>query len=147
MKFYNHLSILHHLIYRRSIYIIFFFFSSRRRHTRLQGDWSSDVCSSDLLRLRSARGHGERGGERPSACSEADQHECHARERCAAAEEHEQLEAVAVVGGGAPLGAEGWDNEGGQRPRRILDREVPVGHLPRDDQLPVPLVERRVDDL
>src|SRR3989454_80062 len=28
--------------------IVFFFFSSRRRHTRLQGDWSSDVCSSDL---------------------------------------------------------------------------------------------------
>src|SRR5256885_11605451 len=28
--------------------VIFFFFSSRRRHTRLQGDWSSDVCSSDL---------------------------------------------------------------------------------------------------
>src|SRR2546426_11936569 len=25
-----------------------FFFSSRRRHTRLQGDWSSDVCSSEL---------------------------------------------------------------------------------------------------
>src|SRR5256885_4342257 len=30
----------------------FFFFSSRRRHTRLQGDWSSDVCSSDLSWLR-----------------------------------------------------------------------------------------------
>src|SRR3989454_12317257 len=29
---------------------LFFFFSSRRRHTRLQGDWSSDVCSSDLTR-------------------------------------------------------------------------------------------------
>src|SRR3989454_12258670 len=29
-----------------------FFFSSRRRHTRLQGDWSSDVCSSDLARRR-----------------------------------------------------------------------------------------------
>src|SRR3989454_12471202 len=28
-----------------------FFFSSRRRHTRLQGDWSSDVCSSDLTLL------------------------------------------------------------------------------------------------
>src|SRR5205807_6800123 len=28
-----------------------FFFSSRRRHTRLQGDWSSDVCSSDLERF------------------------------------------------------------------------------------------------
>src|SRR5256885_9288983 len=27
---------------------VLFFFSSRRRHTRLQGDWSSDVCSSDL---------------------------------------------------------------------------------------------------
>src|SRR5256885_12612691 len=30
------------------IHMLFFFFSSRRRHTRLQGDWSSDVCSSDL---------------------------------------------------------------------------------------------------
>src|SRR5256885_10226219 len=30
---------------------MFFFFSSRRRHTRLQGDWSSDVCSSDLATL------------------------------------------------------------------------------------------------
>src|SRR5256885_3811713 len=29
-------------------FLSFFFFSSRRRHTRLQGDWSSDVCSSDL---------------------------------------------------------------------------------------------------
>src|SRR5256885_2893089 len=31
-----------------SLSTLFFFFSSRRRHTRLQGDWSSDVCSSDL---------------------------------------------------------------------------------------------------
>src|SRR2546430_4360914 len=29
--------------------LIFFFFSSRRRHTRFDCDWSSDVCSSDLL--------------------------------------------------------------------------------------------------
>src|SRR5437762_4236699 len=29
-------------------YFFFFFFSSRRRHTRYIGDWSSDVCSSDL---------------------------------------------------------------------------------------------------
>src|SRR5256885_2833442 len=28
-------------------FYVLFFFSSRRRHTRLQGDWSSDVCSSD----------------------------------------------------------------------------------------------------
>ena len=31
--------------------IFFFFFSSRRRHTRYIGDWSSDVCSSDLRTL------------------------------------------------------------------------------------------------
>src|SRR5438477_3474045 len=31
-----------------------FFFSSRRRHTRLTCDWSSDVCSSDLARVRTA---------------------------------------------------------------------------------------------
>src|SRR5207245_8243590 len=29
--------------------ISFFFFSSRRRHTRCYRDWSSDVCSSDLI--------------------------------------------------------------------------------------------------
>src|SRR6266850_5064188 len=37
------------------IYLFFFFFSSRRRHTRLQGDWSSDVCSSDLAREQQLR--------------------------------------------------------------------------------------------
>src|SRR6266487_3067215 len=31
--------------------IVCFFFSSRRRHTRWTGDWSSDVCSSDLLNV------------------------------------------------------------------------------------------------
>ena len=30
--------------------VVFFFFSSRRRHTRLVSDWSSDVCSSDLVK-------------------------------------------------------------------------------------------------
>src|SRR5690554_7358745 len=29
--------------------LFLFFFSSRRRHTRCGRDWSSDVCSSDLL--------------------------------------------------------------------------------------------------
>src|SRR5205809_1311151 len=29
--------------------LFFFFFSSRRRHTRCSRDWSSDVCSSDLV--------------------------------------------------------------------------------------------------
>src|SRR2546422_9946326 len=31
----------------------FFFFSSRRRHTRCSRDWSSDVCSSDLVVIAS----------------------------------------------------------------------------------------------
>src|SRR5437868_11265324 len=30
-------------------FVFFFFFSSRRRHTRSKRDWSSDVCSSDLV--------------------------------------------------------------------------------------------------
>src|SRR2546430_5981391 len=35
-----------------------FFFSSRRRHTRFDCDWSSDVCSSDLLfRLACSSGY------------------------------------------------------------------------------------------
>src|SRR5690348_14072501 len=47
--------ITHSLFYSYLFIIIrsffyFFFFSSRRRHTRWTGDWSSDVCSSDLLR-------------------------------------------------------------------------------------------------
>src|SRR2546426_7269281 len=36
---------------RTMVLYLFFFFSSRRRHTRLQGDWSSDVCSSDLVAI------------------------------------------------------------------------------------------------
>src|SRR5690606_40837329 len=33
----------------------FVFFSSRRRHTRFSRDWSSDVCSSDLLTAQSRK--------------------------------------------------------------------------------------------
>src|SRR5437867_7141182 len=41
------LSLLH--MFRAVVFLVFFFFfSSRRRHTRSYGDWSSDVCSSDL---------------------------------------------------------------------------------------------------
>src|SRR5256885_3430453 len=47
----------------RQSYQSFFFFSSRRRHTRLQGDWSSDVCSSDLCRWSAPR------RSRHSACT------------------------------------------------------------------------------
>src|SRR3989454_4750164 len=44
--------------------VFFFFFSSRRRHTRLQGDWSSDVCSSDLLRDQERRARAPVPGRR-----------------------------------------------------------------------------------
>src|SRR5688500_20404305 len=52
-----------------------FFFSSRRRHTRLQGDWSSDVCSSDLFEGSSGQrepeghegGEDDEGGDQPEA--------------------------------------------------------------------------------
>src|SRR5690606_11322312 len=55
-----------------------FFFSSRRRHTRFSRDWSSDVCSSDLVHGRVAdRGPGWRrpgpgaGGGRGAAGGDA----------------------------------------------------------------------------
>src|SRR5438034_11438885 len=48
------------------MYFFFFFFSSRRRHTRSLCDWSSDVCSSDLVAdrtiVRQARRHLSRHG-------------------------------------------------------------------------------------
>src|SRR5207248_7304040 len=55
----------------------FFFFSSRRRHTRSYGDWSSDVCSSDLRLRRSAP-------QRPGQIAEADQADRRAGEEEAA---------------------------------------------------------------
>src|SRR5690348_18354415 len=50
---------------------VFFFFSSRRRHTRWTGDWSSDVCSSDLCCWR----HEKRGDHfQPGQCRAGQQH-------------------------------------------------------------------------
>src|SRR4051794_41823111 len=40
------------------------FFSSRRRHTIWTGDWSSDVCSSDLVRAVLGDAHVDRAVER-----------------------------------------------------------------------------------
>src|SRR5256885_8887815 len=52
------------MVSRRRRGVAFFFFSSRRRHTRLQGDWSSDVCSSDLSAAFSPGGGGKREADR-----------------------------------------------------------------------------------
>src|ERR1039457_6519580 len=46
-----------------------FFFSSRRRHTRLQGDWSSDVCSKQktaYVRVREVQSSGSDGNRASS---------------------------------------------------------------------------------
>src|SRR5260370_26043511 len=40
------------MIHASLLIFFFFFFSSRRRHTRFKCDWSSDVCSSDLVAER-----------------------------------------------------------------------------------------------
>ena len=52
---------------------LLFFFSSRRRHTRLQGDWSSDVCSSDL---KSATLIDHVYSNRPSVLTKSDTIDC-----------------------------------------------------------------------
>src|SRR3712207_8932476 len=45
----------------------FFFFSSRRRHTRYWRDWSSDVCSSDLVCSPRHKGHDDLTSSPPSS--------------------------------------------------------------------------------
>src|SRR5262245_65016003 len=49
------------------VLFLFFFFSSRRRHTRCLSDWSSDVCSSDLIHAKKGRRPGWVGGARSSS--------------------------------------------------------------------------------
>src|SRR2546426_8720927 len=54
------------------VFLFFFFFSSRRRHTRLQGDWSSDVCSSDLWSIKRRRDGRKSAADQPmptAACA------------------------------------------------------------------------------
>src|SRR2546427_9053792 len=54
---------------------IFFFFSSRRRHTRFDCDWSSDVCSSDLLTKRNPLSGREWGAKLSAALLKEDERE------------------------------------------------------------------------
>src|SRR5207248_5722891 len=54
-------------------FVFFLFFSSRRRHTRSYGDWSSDVCSSDLgLGLEFTRQYLADGNTVIAACRSPD---------------------------------------------------------------------------
>src|SRR5690348_18121659 len=72
------------------VFFFFFFFSCRRRHTRWTGDWSPDVCSSDLRTCSFRRSRGDiltdaaqRGGRGDSLRShEPDQRDwCYIKQR------------------------------------------------------------------
>src|SRR4051794_41859479 len=92
-----------------------FFFSSRRRHTRWTGDWSSDVCSSDLSTLRrSCRG--------PAGTAEGG---CPDRRRCPA----EARTFLRTDRKGVVLGKNAGDRRrGGHREEdAILDRRLDAG--------------------
>src|SRR6266487_4782119 len=54
------------------VYVFCFFFSSRRRHTRWTGDWSSDVCSSDLDRSETLVLHDQVAAELRRAIAEGE---------------------------------------------------------------------------
>src|SRR5437762_9857228 len=75
---------------------LFFFFSSRRRHTRYIGDWSSDVCSSDLRTMGMAR---DRNSRRARACQKSASRDQNAqrRERTSATAEGEAVAGDAVT--------------------------------------------------
>src|SRR5256886_4077387 len=60
-----------HTLRQQCCYILFFFFSSRRRHTRFDCDWSSDVCSSDLMMVKLFRQNKIVGGLYSSLGQEA----------------------------------------------------------------------------
>src|SRR6266496_6350151 len=69
-------------------FFFFFFFSSRRRHTRSLRDWSSDVCSSDLLWLRVAGQPQTCSGSRAGCALECRRHAHHCKERGATMRAH-----------------------------------------------------------
>src|SRR6266446_8573429 len=138
-------------------FYLFFFFSSRRRHTRLQGDCSSDVCSSDLflaeLTLHPARKHclldlaldGALGGEigharellrdRASAFPRASRnHVAYSRAQHGGKVEPAMLVKVPVL--------DGYDCAGEVGGHVLRGELVALEHAPRGEDLAV----RRLDD-
>src|SRR3989454_624765 len=128
-------------------FFFFFFFSSRRRHTRLQGDWSSDVCSSDLLRARRPR----RARRAPRPRVSADPHDgprarslAHAdadRASPCAARAHARADRRGQRRRRAARGDPGRGLRGGRLAPRQADRPVPrdLGHPRRRLLRAVPL--------
>src|SRR5690242_11417183 len=105
-----------------------FFFSSRRRHTSLTCDWSSDVCSSDLL-VQQVDPHG-------AADAVADHHPLHVVDR---------LDRVAVDGDDEVLRTEAGGGSRGAR--HHLDHLDPGGatELTRDDRRQRPRAARQAE--
>src|SRR2546430_6054631 len=100
------------MCYCLSFHIFFFFFSSRRRHTRFDCDWSSDVCSSDLVDSHAQRSdRSSASGARGRAL-----HGC----RSARAERHHD--------GAGPLGRRG---AAAVQLRAARDFRAPRGHARR----------------
>src|SRR4051794_41828145 len=112
------------------LFAFFFFFSSRRRHTRWTGDWSSDVCSSDLVSLPGStfdytREGAPRQGDR---AADASPRQARARTAAAAAQEIGRAscrERVEISVGGVSLKKKRLEEEARQTWHR---REVARAH-------------------
>src|SRR5699024_11766581 len=86
-----------------------FFFSSRRRHTRSKRDWSSDVCSSDLVLEPDYLPvyNSEESSSAPVMCFPAN----------VDSEEYETLEWVEIGRASCRERVERWGEEGGVNKR------------------------------
>src|SRR5260370_2847536 len=118
--------------------VIFFFFSSRRRHTRFKCDWSSDVCSSDLVSGGGGRHAGLLPGDPPPGRDGSAEAEVPGGGPQAAAEP--LVHAAGPPGAQAALpGGQAATVGGPQRLRRLGLRRAPAGRLgpvPGDDGAP-----------
>src|SRR5437867_9107454 len=125
------------------IFFFFFFFSSRRRHTRSYGDWSSDVCSSDLLCVRD-REHFSRGVEGHHGIRGMEKRRETARARTQVEDALSRLDSPHLDESAQPEPAIGRvvraDGVVARRPPRIVDRHAsckcPTAYEPsgnRDD--------------
>src|SRR5688572_3214533 len=141
----------YHTVYNtRPYYTIFiFFFSSRRRHTRFDCDWSSDVCSSDLL------GEGflidDRAHEVAEVAHVADLDVLHHRNGAVAHLAPERLGHVHTAGRRALLplvfeaAARDRDGDGSRVGRRVRDDEVLAAGFTNQPRIPAVFVDVLAD--
>src|SRR3989475_4239336 len=102
--------------------LCFFFFSSRRRHTRFDCDWSSDVCSSDLVSPRQLLRRSRPGGAVETAAGAAAGRRNHlVRRRRSRPPQGGETDAgeVGIPGGDRKRG--GWGKRGECGGRRVIE--------------------------